>query len=83
MRFREVLGLSPHQEIVACRVHAAERLLRSTNLPLEVISYRTGFYDFSHLCLQFRKSTGQTPARYRKEQAALVWGVICDKTRQR
>lgn len=42
-------------------------LLRTTSLSLPEIAEQTGFYDTSHLNAFFKKRTGTTPGKYRKE----------------
>jgi AraC-like DNA-binding protein len=48
------------------RVEFACRELRQSERPLADIARDAGFYDQSHFCNVFRRSTGCTPARYRR-----------------
>lgn len=64
--FKRSVGLTPHQYILAQRIHLARSLLRNPNVSLSEISFRCGFYDQSHFILQFRRFTGTTPKAYRE-----------------
>ncbi len=65
-RFHEVLGRTPLQEIHKIQIDAADRLLRTTELPLKTIALRTGFRDANHLTRAFSSRRGVAPATYRK-----------------
>ncbi len=65
-RFHEVLGRTPLQEIHNIQITAAERLLRTTELPLKTVAVRTGFRDANHLIRAFSSRRGVAPATYRK-----------------
>jgi LacI family transcriptional regulator len=67
LRFQEVLGRSPYQEILQTRVRHAKRLLRSTRFSLEEIAVQAGFGDPSVFSRHFRKMTGQTASQYRRQ----------------
>jgi len=67
LKFNEVVGHGPHEEMVRCRVLHAQRLLRSTRLSMEEIAHRSGFYDSAHFCRHFKKRSGCTPTAYRKK----------------
>jgi LacI family transcriptional regulator len=66
-RFQELLGRSPHEEIVRIRIQAAQRLLRDTDLPLAAIARMTGFNHPEYLSASFRRLTGQQPSQFRSE----------------
>lgn len=51
----------------AVRVQEAKRLLKNTNHSLTEIAYYLAFSSQSHFQNIFKKSTGQTPAKYRAE----------------
>lgn len=69
-RFRRRLGRTPKEEIQRLRLDQAKSLLSSTDLPLARISDRLGFHQPSYLSAVFKKATGKTPARYRRESAS-------------
>jgi AraC-like DNA-binding protein len=48
------------------RIRHACRLLVDENYPINEVSYRCGFTNFSYFIKQFRKITGFTPLKYRK-----------------
>jgi LacI family transcriptional regulator len=66
-RFRRRLGRTPKEEIQRLRFDEAKNLLASTDLPLARISERLGFHQPAYLSAVFKKETGKTPARYRRE----------------
>jgi AraC family transcriptional regulator len=63
--FKQVIGVAPHQFLIAQRIENAQRLLRTTPLPIEEIAHRVGFSNQSHFIAYFRKSVGATPKFYR------------------
>jgi AraC family transcriptional regulator len=42
-----------------------------TDAPLSHIALQCGFVDQAHLCRQFRKVTGETPAAWRRARRAI------------
>ncbi len=64
-RFKTMLGKTPHQMIVATRIERAERLLRETSLPQEIIARRCGIQNAEYLSVLFRNQKGMTPGKYR------------------
>ena len=67
-RFREQLGLSPHQALIRRRIQVARELLASTNDPIKSIAARCGFPNAAAFCVQFRKTTQSSPKEYRERQ---------------
>lgn len=67
-RFKEELGLSPHQALIRRRIQAARELLASTNDPVKSVSSRCGFPTAAAFCAQFKKITQLSPKEYRKRQ---------------
>ena len=67
-RFRERLGLSPHQALIRRRIQVARELLASTNDPIKSVAARCGFPNASAFCVQFRKTTQISPKEYRERQ---------------
>lgn len=64
-RFREATGTSPHQWLVRQRVAEAQRLLESTDLPVEEIAPAVGFGTAAALRQQFQRVLHTTPTGYR------------------
>lgn len=67
-RFRERLGISPHQALIRRRIQAARELLASTNDPMKSIAAKCGFANAAAFCVQFRKATQNSPKEYRERQ---------------
>jgi LacI family transcriptional regulator len=65
-RFRRLLGRTPHQEILRCRIERIKELLRASDLPLKAIAARVGFPHLEYLSVAFKRSVGQTPGEYRR-----------------
>ncbi|NIJ10157.1 AraC-like DNA-binding protein [Saccharomonospora amisosensis] len=53
------------------RMTEVRRLLRETELPLDVVAARTGLRDATYLVRRFRRRYGITPRRWRRGQRAL------------
>lgn len=66
-RFREVLGRSIHDELMAVRLAEARYLLSETDEPLSVIAEEAGFRHQEYMGAVFRKMTGMTPLQYRRQ----------------
>ncbi|HEX8834854.1 MAG TPA: AraC family transcriptional regulator [Abditibacteriaceae bacterium] len=60
--FRNSLGISPHQYLIARRLERAKRLLQRSDLPLAQIASQCGFSDQSHLTRRMKNHFGVTPA---------------------
>jgi AraC-like DNA-binding protein len=64
--FQESLGKSPRVWLTELRLERVCRLLTSTNVPIAELAYRFGYADQSALTRAMRKTTGLTPAAYRR-----------------
>jgi AraC-like DNA-binding protein len=67
-RFKERLGLSPHQALIRRRIQAARELLAGTNEPIKSVAGRCGFPTASAFCVQFKKNMQLSPKEYRERQ---------------
>jgi AraC-like DNA-binding protein len=67
-RFKEHLGLSPHQALIRRRMQVARELLASTNDPIKSVAGKCGFPTASAFCVQFKKSSLVSPKEYRARQ---------------
>jgi AraC-like DNA-binding protein len=67
-RFKERLGLSPHQALIRRRIQVARELLASTNDPIKSVAGKCGFLTASAFCVQFKKTTQLSPKEYRERQ---------------
>src|SRR5262249_47325308 len=65
-RFRAVTGHSVLEEIQACRLSRAAKLLRNTRLPLKHIVHRAGFRSEEHCRVSFLRAFNMPPLSYRK-----------------
>jgi AraC family transcriptional regulator len=64
-RFREVFGVSPKQYLLELRLNQAQHLLSTTNLSMQEIALRMGFFDLAHFSSTFRKRYGLSPSAWR------------------
>lgn len=64
--YRRYFGRSPSEELRRLRVRSAGHLLADDRLSLSAVAYRAGFADQSHMCRDFKRSTGLTPGRFRR-----------------
>ncbi len=67
--FKRVTGKPPHAYVTARRVEKAKQLLRSSSLSISDIAGACGFSSQSHFTTIFRRVTGATPARFRRDAA--------------
>jgi LacI family transcriptional regulator len=65
VRFRRVLGRTPHEELQRRRLERVKTLLQQTDWPLKQIARAAGFTYVEHLHLIFRREVGMTPAGFR------------------
>ncbi len=65
--FKEKLNLSPIQFITKCRIEESLQLLRSTDLPINIIASETGFKDPYYFSNVFKKAVGTSPLNYRNK----------------
>src|SRR5690348_668055 len=54
-RFREAFGMSPKQYLLELRLNEAQHLLATTDLAMQDIALRMGFFDLAHFSSTFRK----------------------------
>jgi len=65
--FRRATGTTLHGYVMARRTDRAIALLADNQLTLAEIAYRCGFASQSHFTAVFKRSTGMTPGRYRRQ----------------
>lgn len=65
-RFRAATGTTPLQWLLRQRIALSQRLLETTELPVEHIATRCGFGSATALRVHFRRATGTTPLLYRR-----------------
>ncbi len=65
--FTTACGLSPHDYLIACRITEAKKQLWNSSIPLELVAENCGFGCQQYFNKIFKKETGTTPGKYRKE----------------
>ena len=65
-RFRQLLGRSIHDELIAQRMKKAKHLLATTQIPLHSVAAESGFSSPRHFSTVFKKQTGEQPGAFRK-----------------
>ena len=65
--FRALTQMAPSDYITTVRINAAKTLLSTTDQRIVDIATATGFFDHAHFIRTFRRVTGLTPARYRRQ----------------
>jgi LacI family transcriptional regulator len=68
-RMKAVLKRSPKDEILRVRFREVERLLRQTNLTIDLIAEQTGFTHSHYLQAAFKARYQQTPGKFRRAKA--------------
>jgi LacI family transcriptional regulator, galactose operon repressor len=66
IRFRKIIGRTPHEELRRLRLVRAKRLLLETDHSISKIAFAAGFCSPTHLSQTFHKQTGMTPSQYRR-----------------
>lgn len=64
--FKDSMGVSPHRFLIERRIARSKSLLATSHLSVAEIALMLGFTDQSHFTEHFRRLTGTTPARYRR-----------------
>ncbi len=67
MRFKAILGRTPHEEIMHVQLERVKELLQ-TSLSLSEIAERAGFTHVEYLSAIFKKKTGLSPSVYRAQE---------------
>lgn len=66
-RFRKHTGSSILEMITKQRISRARDLLERTTLPLDDVAEASGYANLFHFSTRFKKETGFSPAKYRKQ----------------
>ncbi|WP_114954254.1 AraC family transcriptional regulator [Sphingosinicella terrae] len=65
--FRALIGTTPHQHLVACRLrNAARRLAEEPEVSVTDIAFDVGFGDLSNFVRSFGRAAGLSPGRFRR-----------------
>jgi AraC family transcriptional regulator len=68
--FKRTVGLTPHAFVLHRRLQLAARLMLESSAALADIAVRSGFTDQAHLCNQFKRAVGESPAEWRRAHRA-------------
>jgi len=68
--FEKVTGMPVIDYLIKLRIKIASILLSETAIPINEITYRTGFNDNTHFGRMFRKYTGFSPSQYRMNKSS-------------
>lgn len=68
--FKETMGSSPMQYVMAYRIEQAMTMMDDLARPLGDIALACGFADQAHFSRCFKQVTGQTPRAFRKDRSA-------------
>jgi AraC-like DNA-binding protein len=76
--FRDLTGLTPGRFLSALRIHAAQRLLTSTELSVADITTRIGYSSVSTFSVKFKSAVGVAPTVYRARGGIPLSAVRAD-----
>ncbi|MEW2916051.1 AraC family transcriptional regulator [Ruegeria sp. ANG10] len=68
--FKETLGSTPMQYVMAYRIEQAIKMMEDAERPLGDIALACGFADQAHFTRSFKQAVGQTPRAYRAAKPA-------------
>jgi transcriptional regulator GlxA family with amidase domain len=69
-QFKRETGETPHRFLQKIRLEAVCQHLRDTDLPIDKIARRCGFFSGEHVSKLFRKHLNTSPCEYRKSERA-------------
>jgi AraC-like DNA-binding protein len=64
--FADVVGVTPHQYLVRCRLRRAARLLAEVDRAITDIAFDVGFGDLSNFVRTFHRAAGVSPRSFRR-----------------
>ncbi len=71
-RFQAATGRRPIDHVHALRIEGARQLLEAGTGAVEEVGYQVGYEDPTFFRRLFKRTTGMTPAAYRRKYAAIV-----------
>ena len=71
-QFKRETGETPHRFLQKIRLEAICQNLRDTDLPIDKIARRCGFFSGEHVSKLFRKHLNTSPCEYRKSERAKI-----------
>ena len=66
-RFREFVGMSPHQYVINRRLQEARHRLATTSAPIKAIAADIGYANTETFCRAFKSRCNITAATYRRK----------------
>jgi AraC-like DNA-binding protein len=63
--FAAVVGVTPHQYLLRCRLQRAAALLAETSRPITAVAGSVGFNDLSNFVRTFHRASGVSPRAFR------------------
>ena len=66
-RFREFVGVTPHQYLIRQRMKSARHRLATTVAPIKAISVDVGYANTENFCRAFKRHVGIPAAAYRRK----------------
>jgi transcriptional regulator GlxA family with amidase domain len=73
-RFQTTTGHRPMEYVHALRIEGARHLLETGAAVVEEVGYRVGYEDPTFFRRLFKRTTGMTPAAYRRKYAGITAG---------
>ena len=64
-------GITPNKALTGIRIEHAKRMLVTSNLSINKISYYVGFTTISYFNRTFKEHTGMTPREFRRQQGTV------------
>lgn len=73
--FTEEEGSTIERFYITSRIERIKELIRYEDMSIKEIANRLNYSSLSHLCLQFKKVTGETPSGFRKlcQSPGYIW----------
>lgn len=66
VKFKDAMGVSPHQYIMSKRLDEAKHLLRHTNQTIDEVATMVGYNNQAYFATIFKRRFGMTPTQYKK-----------------
>ncbi len=74
-RFKNATGVAPLHYLQKIRMETAKDLLKTTNLTISEVMYKTGYHDPAHFNELFKKHHGTTAGQYRTTVRAKLFSL--------
>jgi len=71
-RFRAATGSLPMEYVHSVRIEEARRIIETDATPLDEVGYQVGYEDPTFFRRLFKRTTGLSPAAYRRKMAGIV-----------